>query len=53
MNTDVLSHNSLPEEKLGELETTHTSGPHVICGILSQSVSVILLGKRLISLRLN
>ena len=53
MDTDVLSHTSLSEEKLGELETTHTPEPHVICGILSQIVSVILLGKRLISLRLN
>ena len=49
MDTDVLSHTSLSEEKLGELETAHTPGPHVICGILSQSVSIILLGKRLIS----
>ena len=53
MDTDVLSLTSLSEEKLGELETTHTPGLHVFCRILSQSVSVILLGKRLISLRLN
>ena len=43
MDTDVLSHTSLSEEKLG---TAHTTGPHVICGILSQSVSAILLGEK-------
>ena len=53
METDVLSHTSISEEKLVALETTHMPRQHVICGILSQSVSVILLEKRLISLRLN
>ena len=38
MDTDVLTHTSLSEEKLGELETAHMPGPHVICGILSQCV---------------
>ena len=51
MDANVLFHISLLEEKLGKLETTHMPGPHVICGILSPSVFVILVGKRLISLR--
>ena len=53
MDADLLFQTSLLEEKLGKLEITHMPGPHVICGTLSQSVSVILLGKSLISLRLN
>ena len=53
MDTDVLSPTSLSEVKLGELEIAHTPGLHVICGILFQSVSAILSGKMLNSLKCN
>ena len=32
MDTDILFHTSLLEEKLGELETAHMPRPHVIWG---------------------
>ena len=53
MDTDALFHMSLSEEKQGKLEITHTSGPHVIYGILFQILSTILPRKRLNSLKIN
>ena len=46
MDTDALFHTSLSEEKLGKLEITHTSGPHVIYGILFQCLFTILPEKK-------
>ena len=47
MDTDVLFHTSLSEEKLGKLERTHTLGLHVICGTRFLDVSEIFPVKRL------